>query len=322
MTKIEAKKYKFLRALVASLLVVIMAGAVVLGVGFGVYGKDTSLWFKPKQDASQGEEQQPDQQPEDPTVIEAVTENGIKLMSGMATTAADGTTSKVLTATVDPATAANVGYVWSVAFKNASSEWATGKNVTDYVTVTQDENNELKATVTCKKAFGEQILVTIKSKYTSASASCSVDYMKRVEKVTLKINMKDHGVADHLYATLEQGQSYPDLYFIGTNDGHVDQPPQYKFQLEVTYSDGTKTGDIELRSYQAGVGTSSCDLLDGIEGGNGYVTFDELLHGNGGEIGDIALRVMYNNEKIVEWSPIKVIESASSITIDITEIVF
>ena len=296
---------------VSVLCAVLVLGAV-LGVVFGMHHSTEDL--NVSKDMSD--------KPDDSVIMETQEENGIKLMSGVATTSADGTITKVLTATVQPATAANVGYTWSVDFKNASSAWATGKSVSDYVTVTQDSNNELKATVTCKKAFGEQVVVKIKSKYTSASATCTVDYMKRVEKVTLTINMKDHGVADHVYATLEQGKSYPNLYFIGTNDGHVDQPPEYKFQLAVTYSDGTKTGDIELRSYQSGVGTSNFDLLDGREGGNGYLYFDETIHGNGGEIGDIALRVMYNNEKIVEWSSIKVIESASSITIDITEIVF
>lgn len=310
--KENTSKNKLWQIIGVSILCAVLVLGAVLGIVFGM--KNAGADLKAPTDMSD--------KPDDSVIMETQEENGIKLMSGVATTSADGTITKVLTATVQPATAANVGYTWSVDFKNASSTWSTGKSVSDYVTVTQDSSNELKATVTCKKAFGEQVVVKIKSKFTSASATCTVDYMKRVEKVTLTINMKDHGVADHVYATLEQGQSYPNLYFIGTNDGHTDQPPQYKFQLAVTYSDGTKMGDIELRSYQSGVGTSSCDLLDGREGGNGYVTFDETLHGNGGEIGDIALRVMYNNEKIVEWSSIKVIESASSITIDITEIVF
>lgn len=57
-------------------------------------------------------------------VVNATEENGIMLTSGVATTAADGTKSKVLTATVTPSAASKLDYTWSVAFKNSNSTWA------------------------------------------------------------------------------------------------------------------------------------------------------------------------------------------------------
>lgn len=45
-------------------------------------------------------------------------------------------------------------------FVDASSAWATGKTVTDYVTVTPTANGALTANVECIKDFGEQIKVT------------------------------------------------------------------------------------------------------------------------------------------------------------------
>lgn len=45
--KKATKTNKILQAVLACLLVVIIGGSVILGVGFGVYGKDTAKWFKP-----------------------------------------------------------------------------------------------------------------------------------------------------------------------------------------------------------------------------------------------------------------------------------
>lgn len=42
------KRNKALSAIVAVLLAIVMCASVVLGVGFGVYGKNTDDWFKNK----------------------------------------------------------------------------------------------------------------------------------------------------------------------------------------------------------------------------------------------------------------------------------
>ena len=63
--------------------------------------------------------------------------------------AKDGITLK---ATIDPDTAANQNVDWSVSFVNPSSSWASGKTITDYVTVTPTSDGALTATVQCLKA--------------------------------------------------------------------------------------------------------------------------------------------------------------------------
>ena len=86
-----------------------------------------------------------------------------------------------LTATITPADAANKKLNWTVTFKNASSTWATGKTVTDYVTVTPSSDGALTAVVENKAAFGEQILVKATSRdNANATASCTVDYNQKV----------------------------------------------------------------------------------------------------------------------------------------------
>lgn len=70
---------------------------------------------------------------------------------------------------------------WSVAWKNSSSEWATGKVVTDYVTVSPTADGALTAKVKKIAAFGEQVIVTATSRVvTSLKATATVDCLKEV----------------------------------------------------------------------------------------------------------------------------------------------
>ena len=115
--------------------------------------------------------------------------NGIALMSAeipVEDFAANGIspmaeTAYTLTATITPDNADNKAVDWSVAFVNPESEWATGKTVTDYVTVTPTSDGALTANVECKQAFGEQIVVTVVSRDNAeATATCTVDYAAKV----------------------------------------------------------------------------------------------------------------------------------------------
>ena len=177
-------------AVLAVLLAIVIAGAAAL-VGFLSDGFKNWDKFKDEEQAEQTDETA------DGAVISDGVSHGIKLMSARAQFdedpsaggSSDTASTYVLTATVEPNYAANKAVDWSVAFVNASSEWATGKTVTDYVTVTPESDGALKATVKCLKAFGEQIKVTVTSRDNAdASASCLVDYKQKLAGGTLKIN--------------------------------------------------------------------------------------------------------------------------------------
>ena len=118
--------------------------------------------------------------------------NGIKLMSAKIAPedyAANGIsamaeTAYQLTATVTPENATNKAVDWAVAFVNPSGEWATGKTVTDYVTVTPTADGALTANVECVKDFGEQVRVTVTSRdNTSVKANATVDYTQKLKGV-------------------------------------------------------------------------------------------------------------------------------------------
>ena len=115
--------------------------------------------------------------------------NGIRLTSAklpVSAYAANGVsqyadTAYILTATITPSDATNTALDWSVVFVDPDSDWATGKTVTDYVTVTPTADGALTAAVECKQAFGAQITVVCNARSNAAvSASCSVDYTQKL----------------------------------------------------------------------------------------------------------------------------------------------
>ena len=96
-----------------------------------------------------------------------------------------------ITATVSPDNSAdNTGLDWSMAFKNPASEWATGKTLSDYMTLTpsgEDAAGSKTVSVKCLKPFGEQVVITATSQDNpEVTASCTADFAQRVESVTLK----------------------------------------------------------------------------------------------------------------------------------------
>ena len=93
-------------------------------------------------------------------------------------------TAYLLTATITPENATNKAVDWTIAFVNAESEWATGKTVTDYVTVMPTSDGALMANVECLQAFGEQVRVTVTSRdNTSVKANATVDYTEKLSAV-------------------------------------------------------------------------------------------------------------------------------------------
>ena len=90
-----------------------------------------------------------------------------------------------ITATVTPANVTDPTVLWTAEWTNGASAWASGKAVTEYLSLTPSANT-LTATLVCKKEFGEQAIITAKAKSNEdAAASCTVDYVKRVTSVSI-----------------------------------------------------------------------------------------------------------------------------------------
>ena len=85
-----------------------------------------------------------------------------------------------LTATVEPAIVQDsVKFDWAIAFDDPASDWADGKTVTDYVTVTPESDGAATATVACLEAFAEPMTITCTVRGYALTATCSVDYKQR-----------------------------------------------------------------------------------------------------------------------------------------------
>lgn len=88
-----------------------------------------------------------------------------------------------LTATFTPENVTNQTIFWSAAFANPASAWATGKQVSTYLSIADSAK---QAVITCKEAFGEQIIVTATPESNPELAkTCTFDYVTRPGQVQL-----------------------------------------------------------------------------------------------------------------------------------------
>ncbi len=281
-----------------SVLCAVLVLGAVLGVVFGMHHSTEDLNVSK------------DMSSED-IVVSATEENGIMLTSGVATTAADGTTTKELTATVTPSDTSSLSYAWSVAFKDASSEWATGKIVTDYVTVTQDSSNKFKATVTFKKHFSEQIIVTIACVVKpSVKATATVECYKKVIGCNFRaVNESDSSNI----VTWSLGNQGGTGYFTASS---------YETTITYTYGDGTLQPTIkwEMRCN---------DGWNSIYGSEGSTIMDTIpYYGEFGSSYDYWIsQNMLNLRVLVNGSTLAEIENdfymtPNSLSLDNTAIIF
>ena len=104
----------------------------------------------------------------------------------------NGTTEYTLTAVLNEGCPDSMKAIdWSIAWNNASSTWATGKVVTDYVMVTPTSDGALTAKVKKLAAFGEQVIVTATSRVvTKLKATATVDCVKRLSNFKSNYNNK------------------------------------------------------------------------------------------------------------------------------------
>lgn len=183
---------------IAVALALILAGGVCGGLLQRHYNWGAD---KPPVEDSTGGEEKPEDSGGGEVSTEAGVSHGIKLAAvKLASSEYDeygvsplAETAYTLTATITPADAANKAVDWTIAFKNASSTWATGKTVTEYATVTPSSDGALTAVVENVAAFGEQIVVKATSRdNTDAYATCTVEYLQRTTGYTLTLDGKTY----------------------------------------------------------------------------------------------------------------------------------
>ena len=168
-----------------------------------------------------------DNENKDSVIINQPVQNGVSLFVAKISKAdfvANGInplaeTAYTLTATVSTPLEENKKVDWSIFWKNDGSSWATGKTVTDYVTITPAADGALTATAECLQAFGEQIVVQCVSRVSPAqNATCTIDYAKRVTdfSVTVKENGSPVSVINFNDSQLPYSFEFAYSYGLGT----------------------------------------------------------------------------------------------------------
>lgn len=232
----KSNSNKFWTGFLAVLLVLVIAGTAAL---VGVLSDGFKNWDKFKTNEEQTEETADN----GGAIIGESVGSGVKVMSAKITSedyAANGIspmaeTAYQLTATVTPQEATEKAVDWSVAFVNPSSEWATGKIVTEYVTVTPTADGALTANVECLQAFGEQIKVTVTSRSDeSKTASCTVDYAQRLESTFVTFVANSNLSGDKAIVLNESNYSSAMNWFVF--DMFLTAPSSDKKTPQLTYN--------------------------------------------------------------------------------------
>lgn len=196
-----------------------------------------------------------------------------------------------VTASVKPDDATNKNLIFSILWVNAGSQWATGKKVSDYLTVSSSSN---VATITCKKPFGERAkLVAVSQANENIKAECTIDFQPVIESFSLEIYaitdslttklgvVTSHDV-EHGTAHIDNKVLVPDIVKYETNYKFV---PKFIFGLGTIESPNVTSDGAYLNLSNSfineynrlGGNASNIVASRSIEGSvsNGYITRDK-----------------------------------------------
>lgn len=153
-----------------------------------------------------------------------------------------------VTATITPSNAYIQGVSWSLEFVNSASEWASGKNVSDYVSITPSNENNHIVIVSCLMAFGEQIkLVAISEDDENITASCLLDYSARFRNLAGMITC-----TRTISGTINTNVTYKfgmDTTIVDVSSGGRNQSYSNSFNGSYSFSTGTIIEEV-TESYK------------------------------------------------------------------------
>ena len=148
--------------------------------------------------------------------------------------------SVTITATVEPDNEAeNTGVDWTAAWKNAESVWASGKSVSDYVTLTPGgENYAASKSVTLEnlQPFGEQIIVKATARDDpEITATCTADYAQKPVNFSLSFGEVSCNFGGDTDVTLEINAN-AETALGGAADAQFTKSEVYSLSQEFTVS--------------------------------------------------------------------------------------
>lgn len=215
MSKQRSKKGsagKWIILAVVCVLVVVFVAGLCLQVFAKSEEWKPSNWFTKDEETEQLPEEEGKEEVGDAVFVEDTLERGIRLMSSSIPRRVVSSmyqSSFRLQATVLPEDADIKNIKWSLAWNNAASTWANGKDVYEYMAihvhgsedaVEWDEyGTNFDVDITPSQAYGEEIVVTVTSEDNEeAYASKKFGYIKRLKKVNFTLGIVGVGSTDTL----------------------------------------------------------------------------------------------------------------------------
>ncbi len=180
-----------------AIAVVALSAIMLVGGGAVGYGAGTNWTYKRDTQSSSSLDDQGN------TVVTPDEQNGIALAAkeierkefGKYGISEQADAAYILTAIFAPENTTDKRIRASLSFKNADSEWANGKTVTDYVSINIDQREII---LTCLQAFGEQINLRVDTNYENVYATTTIDYIARSTDVTVGMGtLTQTGVGDY-----------------------------------------------------------------------------------------------------------------------------
>lgn len=184
-------------------------------------------------------------------------------------------TAYYITATVNE-DAVDKSIIGNISWANSSSDWASGKKISDYAKLTQTTQYGLEFTLEIKEAFGEPILIKVVACMDSnVNATAEVNYLKEIQSFTATINETLSSTAmGRLYVgdTINTITITP-VFGVGTIQGTISD-----CTTVMTLNDYIKT-NLQA-ALNAGSGTSSYSVVNTITATG--LSFKIPFSGNGG----------------------------------------
>ena len=148
--------------------------------------------------------------------------------------------SVTITATVEPDNEAeNTGVDWTATWKNAGSEWASGKSVSDYVTLTpggEDYAASKSVTLENLQPFGEQIIIKATARDDPGiTATCTADYVQKLTGFSLSFGEVSCNFGGDTDVTLEINAN-AETALGGAADAQFTKSEVYSLSQEFTVS--------------------------------------------------------------------------------------